>query len=79
VDVGAADSAKRDLDPDLLRTERPLFELGWEETAIRRDRNRSHDNFRTFSNASSARSRCSRLWLAITLVRISERPRGTAG
>jgi hypothetical protein len=34
---------------------------------------------RTDAKISSARSRCSRSWVAITLVRIREPPGGTAG
>ena len=79
VQVGAADPAGLDLYAHLPGAGLRDVELALLEAAILGDHDRPHVGGFTFSNIASARSRCSRSCVAITLVRSSAPPGGTAG
>ena len=77
--VGAADPAGLDLHAHLARARLRGVEVTLLEAAVVGDHDRPHAGGFTFSNISSARSRCSRSCVAMTLVRSSAPPGGTAG
>ena len=79
VQVGAADPAGLDLHPHLAGAGLGGVEVPLLEAAVVGDHDRPHAGGFTFSNIASARSRCSRSCVAITLVRSSALPGGTAG